>query len=364
VEPDRRLPGGGTDGDEGLFRADAVVGDEGIGEREDLRGGTVVLRHIDRARAGKFFIKIEQEAHVRPAPGIDRLVGVPDDEKIAVVGAERPHQAVLRLVDVLELVDHHVFQPFLPFEADRLVGIEDMQREEEQIVVVKSEALFLLVEIAVKDHVRRLGRAVVLLLQKVEREGDHILVVVRLVLVFPHLDHIPRVGKGHLPQRKPPLLVDQGEHRVDIGIVQHDELFRIADGVRLLLEQRHAKAVEGTDEAGVVVPGQRADTAAHLVRRLVGEGHAEDVRGQDPHLPDQIGKAVSQRARLAAAGARQHPHVSLGRRDRLPLRVVQSVEQIHRPSSFCVFSIVAYFSSVRNRNPRRGVFSCDLIPKC
>ena len=96
----------------------------------------------------------------------------------------------------------------------------------------------------------------------------------------------------------------------------------------ILLQNRHAEAVERVDVPGVAVPDQRADALPHLARRLIGEGDAENVSGQDAELIYKIGKAAGERAGLARAGARNHTDKALGRRDRLALRRVQSVQQI------------------------------------
>ena len=186
--------------DEILFHARGVLVDQRVCRREDLGRGAVVLHHEDRLRAGVFLVEIEQIPHVRPAPGIDGLVRVADDEKVFVIAAQRLHQFVLRLVDVLKFVDHDVFEPLLPLQADLLVFRENIQREDDQIVIVEREAFFLLPEIAVEDDVARGVGLVVFLLQLVERKADQVEIIVRAVFELFDFDHIPRGGKTHVPQ--------------------------------------------------------------------------------------------------------------------------------------------------------------------
>ena len=306
---------------------DAVVvfADQGVRRREDLRRGAVVFHHKDGLRRRIVSVEIQQIFHVRAAPGVDGLIRVADDEEVFVVIAEHLHQLVLQLVDILKLVDHDVFEPLLPFETDVRILLEDIEREFDQIVVVEAEALLLLIEIAVKNDVLRACRLQVLLMQRVERHPDHVLIVFRALEKLLDLDHVARGGEGHVPQRKSPLLINDAQHRVDIRVVQHKKTLRVLHGVAVLLQDGDAEAVKSVDIAGVVVAGQVMDALAHLVGSLVGKGHAEDVGRQDAQLVDQIGKAVRQRPGLARARARDHAHEALRRRDGLKLRGIQNV---------------------------------------
>ena len=46
-----------------------------------------------------------------------------------MISAQHFHQPVLQLVDVLKLVDHDVFQPLLPLQADGVVLLKDIERK-------------------------------------------------------------------------------------------------------------------------------------------------------------------------------------------------------------------------------------------
>jgi hypothetical protein len=80
-------------------------------------------------------------------------------------------------------------------------------------------------------------------------------------------------------------------------------------------------------------PEQPLYTPAHLRRRLVRERHGEECVRRDALDVDQPGRPVHENTRLAAAGAGDHQR-RLGRRcDRLPLGVVQGLENrryVHR----------------------------------
>ena len=96
----------------------------------------------------------------------------------------------------------------------------------------------------------------------------------------------------------------------------------------VLLQDGNAEAVEGTDIARVVIPGQPMDALAHFGCGFVGERHTQDVAGQDARFIDQIREPVRERARLARARARDHADEALCCRDRFPLCVIQLFQYI------------------------------------
>ena len=63
------------------------------------------------------------------------------------------------------------------------------------------------------------------------------------------------------------------------------------------------------------VADEGEDALAHLRRRLVGEGHGQDLPGRHALDADEIGDAMRQDARLAGAGAGQDEQRSARRRD-------------------------------------------------
>ena len=91
----------------------------------------------------------------------------------------------------------------------------------------------------------------------------------------------------------------------------------------VLPQDRIAEAVEGVDIACVVVTGKLVDALAHLCRRLIGKRDTEDIPRQDPERVHEIGKAVRERPRFAAACASDHPHNALRRRHSRALRSVE-----------------------------------------
>ena len=92
-------------------------------------------------------------------------------------GAQRFHQLILEGVDVLEFIDHDVFQPLLPFLADVFPFFENMQRELDQVVVIQTEAFLFLVEVTEKDDILCPDCCVILFFQRFQGKGNHVLVI-------------------------------------------------------------------------------------------------------------------------------------------------------------------------------------------
>ena len=244
-----------------------------------------------------------------------------------MVAAQHFHQLVLQLVNILKLIDHNIFQTLLPFQADILVLLKDIQCKLDQVVIIQAKALFLLIQVAVKDDILCIDRLQILFMQDFQRHGKHVPVVVRLLENLADLNHVPRFGKGHVTQGQAALLVDGLQHYVNIRVVQHQKTLGILHRMAVFLQDGNAEAVEGADIARVIVPGELMDALAHFSRRLVGECDAQDAARQDAHLVHQIGKAVRKRACLARACARDHADKALGRCDRFPLLVIQFAQK-------------------------------------
>ena len=203
-----------------------------------------------------------------------------------------------------------------------------MEGEFDQVVVVQPKALSLLVEVAIKNHIPGLYRVQIPLLQSVQRQTKHVPVILRFLEQLADFDHIPRRPEGHIPKAEAPLLIDHLQHGVNVCVVQYQKALWIPHRMAVLLEHGDAEAVKGVNVARVVVPGQPMDALTHLRSRLVGEGHAQDIPRQDTQLIDQERKPMGQGAGLAGARPGDHPNKAFGRRDRLPLRLIQPLQQI------------------------------------
>ena len=102
------------------------------------------------------------------------------------------------------------------------------------------------------------------------------------------------------------------DHALLVRLVIDHEILAVslaADLQRLDIaaQQAHAERVEGRDQrlGQRARPHQRLDAAGHLARGLIGEGNRENGVGRDADMVDQVRDAISDDARLAAAGAGQ-----------------------------------------------------------
>jgi hypothetical protein len=87
--------------------------------------------------------------------------------------------------------------------------------------------------------------------------------------------------------------------------------------------------VEGAQpHAGGAAAEQHLDALAHLARRLVGEGDREDLLGAGALGGDDVGDAVGEDPRLAAARAGEDQQWPVGRLDGAALRLVEAREEI------------------------------------
>ena len=202
-------------------------------------------------------VKVQQVPHIRAAPDVNRLIRISHYEQIAVVSAQNAHQLVLRLVDILKFVDHNIFQSTLPLDADLLILLKNVQDKFDEIIVIQSEALFFLIEIAVENDILRFFRFEIL--------PDQVSVIFRFAIELSYLDHISGFAECHIPERQAPLFIDDFQHGVDVGIVQHKKAFRVLRRVAVFLKNRNAETVECIDISGVIVPGQIVDALSHFV---------------------------------------------------------------------------------------------------
>ena len=136
-----------------FFDAVRVFRNQTVAGRKDFRRGAVIFHHHDGLRRGIDLVEVQQVAHVGSAPCVDGLIGIADDKQVLVILAQHLHQRVLRRVNVLKFVDHDVFQPLLPLEADILVRAENVEREDDQVVIIQRKALLFLIEITVEDTI-------------------------------------------------------------------------------------------------------------------------------------------------------------------------------------------------------------------
>ena len=274
--------------------------DHGVGGVENPRGRAVVLFELHHLRPGKLLGEAEDVADVSAAPGVDALVVVADHAEVATLAGELFDDGELGRVGVLVFVDQEVaIGVAVAFEHIRVFGEEPMDQHEHVVEI---------------EGILHFEQQLVLL---VDLGGDRFEGGVgappgffrRDQPVLPAADHRLNGRKRELPLRTAESSGRLLEQSLLIGIVCNGERGQIAELRNLAPENADAEGVEGAERhpAGDGGVDQRREPFAHLARRLVGEGHAEDLLRRNSGA-EHVGDAVGDDAGLAGSGAGEHQH--------------------------------------------------------
>ncbi len=134
---------------------------------------------------------------------------------------------------------------------------------------------------------------------------------------------------------------DRLDDRLLIGLVVDHEILRQADGrlarnrrgnaqgFNIAAQQAHTKGMERRNYG--LGDGEAADQLIHALHHLgggfVGEGHRQDGFRHHAQMLDQMGDAVGDDARLAAARAGQDEHRAIGGFDGFTLLRIELGEE-------------------------------------
>ena len=123
--------------------------------RTDDRGERpVILHQLDRAAVFVALWKPEHDRGRRSPPGVDRLIRITDDEKIAIQFGKNIGKRRLIVTHVLVLIHHDVLKPFLPLLLYGRKVIKDVKGCPDDIIKVEPENLPLSPEVAVENFIR------------------------------------------------------------------------------------------------------------------------------------------------------------------------------------------------------------------
>ena len=303
-----------------MLEAVGVVAGHRGGGLEQARGGAVGQLQVDAPGGGEVALEVQDVPQLGPAPAVDGLVGVADDEDVVAVFGELAQQDVLREVRVLVLVDQDAAEALAGGPPRVGVLVEQAHSAEQQVVEV--EAGGLCQRGLVGGSQPRVAGGVLVGVPAVEAGGD----------AHPVLDHAHPVDQRLR-------LVDAG---VDAGVphaLAHDadllalvgdpEVGGDAHGGAVLAQQAAAEAVKGGDPHRLRLPcGQhRAQARSHFVGRLAGEGDGGDGVRLGPAGAHQVRDARADDAGLSRSRAGDHQDRPVGGGDRLALAVVEAGEQ-------------------------------------
>ena len=253
----------------------------------------------------------------RPGERVDRLVVVTHHAEVVAVAEPPVEQARLQRIHVLEFVHGERGEP----RSDGVGGIgmvvEESQSESEHVFEVQSTHRALATLVPVVDPQHQLG-------------GDRRLVVAQLCQVAGGLDH-PVLGPldlaGELAPGEEPVgrrqrVRERGDER-SLGV---------QDVGQRLAGVRGPQARELCQRGGVErarlhpVDIERPESSFQLTRRLVGEGHGEDLRGIERSAPDLAGDPMRDGGRLPRPRAGQDRDGSAECERGFPLGIVQAGE--------------------------------------
>ena len=291
-----------------------VVLDHAVGPAQDGRGRAEVLLEHDHLGVRVVLREAKDVPDVRPAPAVDRLVGVPCGAEVAVLGGQPPRDEVLRAVRVLVLVDEDELEPPLPPVAELGVTLERQCHVHQQVVEIECRIRGEQPLVGGVDLGHELLAEPVGLLGKLLRVPEL------------SLGAADAVERGSRRERAADVeAVHRLLHRLELVVaVVYGEV--AVEPERLARHPQHpgAQRVEGGHPCAARAR-EALDPLSHLARRLVGERHGHDAKGRDA-LAAQAGHAAGDDAGLAAPCPRHDQQRPLDVGRRLALRVGQTGE--------------------------------------
>src|ERR1019366_2544874 len=294
------------------------------GRLQNVLRGAVVLLQANDARLRKVLLKLQNVANVGAAPGVNALVFVAYGAYIVFAGGEHAHQFVLRAVGVLVLVHLDVAIAAIVTITRLAGGFQHAPGIQQQVVKVEGSGLrqLLLIDLVNVGHALGLG-------------------VPRLQVNLLRIEHVilgPRYAPQNVARRQLFVIDAQTAHGglhdvLLVGLVIDDEIFAITfaadlQRVDVATEQAHAKRMEGGDQrlGERAAAHQRLHPAGHFGSGLVGESDRQNGVGRHAHTVNQVGDAIGDNARFAAARSREDQHRPVDRLDGFALLRIQVVE--------------------------------------
>ena len=318
-----------------LLSSPGVAGDDGVGGRQDVLGGTVVLLQQDGAGGRVILLELLDVAYGGAAEGVDGLIGVADDGQLpgrrgrarpggARAADELAHEDVLGVVGVLVLVDEHVAEATPVHLGDGGPVLEQGHGAHDEVVEVEGVGGIQPGGVGAVDldEVAFEGVGSHSLL-RVLRGGDELVLQVR--------DAVGEGLGGESFGVDAELAHDERDEAGGVGGVVDGECGAQTGGVMLSAQDAHAGGMEGGDPHALADrPNQGRDALAHLGGGLVGEGDRQDLTGAGSAGGEQVGDAVGEHPGLAGPGAGDDEQGRTGVRDGPLLGGVEAGEELGR----------------------------------
>ncbi len=294
---DGREPPGLAGGRELLGKLLLVVGDRGVGERQDLGRRTIVARQPERLRLRVALREAEDVLERGAAERVDRLRVVADDRDVLLDARHPVDDLSLQTVGVLVLVDEDVIVRSTELRGRLRHLVEQPLPHQQEVVVVTgvAEPLALAVALEDRDDLRlELGEVGRVLGEdlgerpaRVDRERVEVEQDVALREAPLERRDFAVGGRG-LEHLAGVLGVEDREVGAEPQPRPEPAQDPVPDGVE-----------SPAHEAAGVDGQQRLDPAEHLLRGLVGEGQEQDARGIEART-----RSAARRDRRGCASSR------------------------------------------------------------
>jgi hypothetical protein len=293
----------------------AVLRDDGVRRAQDRVRRAVVLLQGDLLGPAEVALELHDVADIRPAEGVDGLIGIADGEDVLVLAGQELQQPVLRVVRVLVLVDEDIPECLLPAHSRLREALQHLHGEHEEIVEVhrvrgEEPSLVELVDVADGLVVERRNSRLVVVW------GDQEVLGVRDLRVDPARHEALGVTLELLQaQLHDPHLVGLVVDR-EVRAVPELGRLRPQDASTGRVKRHHPhRPRDAAEDAFEPLP--------HLARRLVREGDGEDLLRLHADRRHEVGDPVCEHARLPGAGPCDDEHRAFGRENGLPLGGIQ-----------------------------------------
>ncbi len=247
-----------------------VVRDNGVGGIEYRLGRAVVLLEANDLCIFILLFKAQDVFDSCATEAVDTLIVIADDADILVPRREKCGEHILRVVRILILIDHYVFEAVLIVFAGFLVRLEELHHVDYQIVKVHGvrrleELLIFLIDLAY------LLQAYIRLVRRNELGGGNQLVLGAAYLGEHGLD------RNHLLVISEALYALLGGALGVVGVV-NSEIVRIAYLVSVAAQNLGAGRVEcARPDIVAVFAESLADTLLELACGFICEGYRENL---------------------------------------------------------------------------------------
>ena len=288
-----------------LGRRPAGVGEQRLGDRDDLRCRSVVVLEVHDARAGEHAREAREPGGIGTGEREDRLVRVADDAEVGALRQPGAHEPELRGADVLELVDEQVPEAELLLRGELLVVLERVRAPPQEVVEVDEPGpplVALVAGVRVGDELDATHRCA-----PCQLRGGGVHVGPEQPGLRP-LDLAREVGGDR--ERLGPAPLDDPQQEADLPLEQRGHRPVAPGGAAPQLGERdgvqgaRGDAGTGSWRGGVRAgrDGERLEAPRELPGRMAGEGERQHVRRLGRTRGDPPRDPARQHTGLARSG--------------------------------------------------------------